>query len=160
MSESKPKPRLEEDITPKLNAGMADYLFGIVKPVTNTVKRYPFYYTALMAVLSVCDIWLPVNLSSLVSFLFMTSIPSAILCLVLSRQVHLCPWHRAQCFVMVLPLVIPIYRIYYPNVNAWWVCVLVGLVLVVSLINRIKLRKIPATLAEWRENIHQQLTQP
>ena len=153
------QPTLDQVLIKEINRGMEEYLFSIVKPATNTIKRYPFYYTALMVVLSVCDIWLPVNLSLLLGFLFMTSIPSAFLCFMLPRQVHLCPWHRAQCFVMVLPLVIPIFRIYYPNVCIWWVCGLVGLVLLASLINRIKLRKIPATLAEWRENILQQLTQ-
>ena len=158
-TESQANPVLEKGMPLNLNVGMADYLFGIVKPVTNTVKRYPFYYTALMVVLSICDIWLPVNLSLMLGFLFMTSIPSAIFCFVLSRQVHLCPWHRVQCIVMVLPLVIPIFRIYNPNVSVWWVCGLVCLILLASLINRIKLNNIPATLAEWREGIHQQLNQ-
>lgn len=159
MPNPKPQHTPEEDMTQELNVGIADYLFSVVKPATETIKRYPFYYTVVLLALCVCDIWLPAKLTLLLGLLFLTSIPSAIFCFILSRQVNLCKWHRAQCVVMLLPLFIPIYRVFCPDCNIKWVCGIVIVVLLLTLLNRFNITdNLPSSLAEWREDILKQLT--
>ena len=77
-----------------------------------TIKTFPFIYTAVLLVLSPLEVWLSLKWAELLGLFFFTSVPSAWLCWRLSKEVKLCPWHRAQCAIMLLPLAIPVCRIF------------------------------------------------
>lgn len=107
----------------------------ILRKVSKTVKTFPFLYTALLLLLSPLEAWLSLRWSEILGLLTFTSLPSVWLCWKLSRAVKLCPWHRAQCFIMLLPLLVPIIRILKPEVNILWVWSGVAVLLIASLVN-------------------------
>lgn len=78
------------------------------------IKVSPFIYIAVLLILSPFEAFLSLRWAQLLALFISTSVPSTILCLILSYAVKLCPWHRAQCFFMLLPLLIPICRIVWP----------------------------------------------
>lgn len=100
-----------------------------------TIKVYPFIYTAVLLFLCPFEAFLSLRWAELLALFFFTSVPSTILCVVLSYAVKLCPWHRAQCFIMLLPLAIPVCRILCPEVNVVWLWVGVSVILITSLVN-------------------------
>lgn len=115
---------------------MADErLLVILRSVTKTIKTFPFIYTAALLVLSPFEAWLSLRWAELLGLLTFTCVPSAWLCWRLSKAVKLCPWHRAQCVVMLLPLSIPIFRILWPEVSVIWVWFGVVVLLLASLVN-------------------------
>lgn len=77
-----------------------------------TIKTFPFIYTAVLLVVSPLEAFLSLRWAELLGLFFFTSVPSAWLCWRLSKEVKLCPWHRAQCAIMLLPLAIPVCRIF------------------------------------------------
>ena len=81
----------------------------------SAIKTYPFIYSAALLVVSPLEAWLSLKWAELLGLFFFTSVPSTILCWVLSKAVRLCPWHRAQCIIMLLPLAIPLCRIFVPD---------------------------------------------
>lgn len=98
------------------------------------IKVYPFIYTAVLLVVSPFEAFLSLRWAELLALFFFTSAPSTILCVVLSYAVKLCPWHRAQCFIMLLPLAIPVCRILWPGcVISVWVAIYA--ILIASLVN-------------------------
>lgn len=99
------------------------------------VKTYPFIYTFLLLALSPFEAWLPLPWAEAIGLLAFTSVPSALLCRRLSRAVFLCPWHRAQCAVMLLPAAIPLCRIFIPGLNVAWVWGGVSVLLLASVVN-------------------------
>lgn len=100
-----------------------------------TIKVFPFIYTAVLLILSPFETFLSLQWAELLALFFFTCMPSIILCLVLSYAVRLCPWHRAQCFIMLLPLSIPLCRIFYPDLSIVWVWLGVSTLLLASLVN-------------------------
>ena len=100
-----------------------------------TIKTFPFIYAALLVVVSPLEVWLSLKWAELIGLSLFTSVPSVWLCWKLSKTVKLCPWHRAQCFIMLLPLAIPLFRILHPRLNAVPVWVVVTVLLLVSLVN-------------------------
>lgn len=82
---------------------MEEYLFSIVKPVTITVKTFPFFYA-----LGLILFWLiaPVLsyevISTVDNLIFLSAIMAALL-IRLSYCVKLCIWHRLQCALPLLP---------------------------------------------------------
>ena len=110
-------------------------VFKSFRNVRQIVKTFPFLYTALLLFLSPLEAWLSLEWSEALGLLTFTSVPSVWLCWRLSIAVKLCPWHRAQCFIMLLPLSIPIYRILKPEVNILWVWIGVAVLLASSLVN-------------------------
>lgn len=107
----------------------------ILRNVSKAVKTFPFLYTALLLLLSPLEAWLSLRWSEVLGLLTFTSMPSVWLCWRLSRAVKLCPWHRVQCFIMLLPLFIPLCRILKPEVGILWVWCGVAVLLIASLIN-------------------------
>lgn len=101
----------------------------------HTIKTFPFIYTAVLLVLSQLETWLSLRWAEVLALLFSTSIPTTWLCWRLSKAVGLCPWHRAQCLIMLLPLAIPLCRILCPEVNIVWLWVGVSIILIASLVN-------------------------
>lgn len=99
-----------------------------------TIKTFPFIYTALLLILSPCEVFLSLRWTELLALFFFTSVPSVILCWLLSKAVRLCPWHRAQCFIMLLPLMIPVCRMFMPGcvISVW---VGITILLIASLVN-------------------------
>ena len=89
--------------------------------VTRTVKLFPFVYTAVSLVLIAIEGLLPIGWVEILSLLLFVSVPCVYLCWRLSKIVRLCPWHRVQCIAMLLPLLIPIYRMVWPEANVVWV---------------------------------------
>ena len=89
--------------------------------VTRTVKLFPFVYTALSLVLIAIEGLLPIGWVEILSLLLFVSLPCVWLCWRLSLIVRLCAWHRVQCLAMLLPLLIPICRIVWPDANVIWV---------------------------------------
>lgn len=101
----------------------------------HTIKTFPFVYTAVLLVLSPLETWMSLRWAELLALFFFTSVPSVWLCWRLSRAVRLCPWHRAQCFVMLLPLAIPLCRILCPDADVVLLWIGVSVILVASLVN-------------------------
>lgn len=98
------------------------------------IKVYPFIYTAVLLFLCPFETFLSLRWAQLLALFFFTSVPSTILCLILSKAVRLCPWHRAQCFIMLLPLAIPVCRIFMPScVILVWVAI--SAIFIASLVN-------------------------
>ncbi|MBD5223870.1 MAG: hypothetical protein HDS71_07475 [Bacteroidales bacterium] len=99
-----------------------------------TIKTFPFIYTALLLVVSPFEAWLSLKWAELLGLFFFTSVPSVWLCWRLSKAIKLCPWHRAQCFIMLLPLAIPLCRIFMPDcvISVW---IGVAILLMASLVN-------------------------
>ena len=99
-----------------------------------TIKTFPFIYTALLLVINPFEAWLSLKWAELIGLFFFTSVPSVWLCWRLSKAVKLCFWHRAQCFIMLLPLAIPVCRIFVPgSVISVWVAI--SALLITSLVN-------------------------
>lgn len=99
-----------------------------------TIKLFPFIYTALLLVVSPFEAWMALKWAELLGLFFFTSVPSVWLCWRLSKAVKLCQWHRTQCFIMLLPLAIPVCRI------LWSSCVIsvwggITILLIASLVN-------------------------
>ena len=114
---------------------MREQQIEILRQVTKTVKVFPFAYTLILLILSPLEAWLSLRWAELLGLFFFTSVPSVWLCWRLSKAVKLCPWHRAQCFVMLLPLPVPLCRILYPDFNIFWVWVGMSVILTASLVN-------------------------
>lgn len=105
------------------------------RKVIATLKTYPFLYTALLLVLSPLEAWLSLEWSEALGLLAFTSVPSAMLCARLSFPLGFCNWYRAQCFVILLPLVIPMCRIFRPQLDMLWVWGGIAAILGASLVN-------------------------
>ena len=99
-----------------------------------TIKTFPFIYTALLLVISPFEAWLSLKWAELIGLFFFTSVPSVWLCWRLSKAVKHCFWHRAQCFIMLLPLAIPVCRIFVPG-SVIWVWIAVFAILIALLVN-------------------------
>ena len=100
-----------------------------------TIKTYPFLYTLLLLILSPLEAWLSLSWAEALGLLTFTSVPSVWMCVKLSYPLKLCNWYRAQCFVTLLPLSIPLCRIFCPTLNIAWVWGGVAFILVASLVN-------------------------
>lgn len=100
-----------------------------------TIKTFPFIYTAVLLVISPLEAWLSLRWAEVLALLTCTSMPTAWLCWRLSKSVRLCPWHRAQCLAMLLPLSIPLCRIVLPQFDVVWVWAGVSVLLLASLVN-------------------------
>ena len=107
----------------------------ILRSVTKIIKTFPFLYATLLLLLSPWEAWLSLRWSEVLGLLTFTSVPSVWLCWRLSKAIMLCSWHRAQCFIMLLPLLVPIIRILKPEVNILWVWSGVAVLLIASLVN-------------------------
>ena len=105
------------------------------RKVRHIIKSFPFIYTAVLLVISPLEAWLSLMWAEVLALLTTTSIPTAWLCWRLSKAVKLCPWHRAQCFIMLLPLVIPLCRILCPEADMLCVWGGVSIILLASLVN-------------------------
>ncbi len=115
------------------------------------IKTYPFIYTAAMLALCPFEAWLPLPWAEAIGLMAFTSVPSALLCWRLSRAVRLCPWHRAQCLVMLLPVSIPLCRIFCPGLGVAWLWGGVTAVLIASLVNCYKTFIEPTTMVARRK---------
>lgn len=100
-----------------------------------TIKTFPFIYTAALLIVSPLEAWLSLRWAELIGLFIFTSVPSVWLCWRLSKAVKLCPWHRAQCFIILLPLAIPFCRILLPQLEVVWVWMGISVVLIASLVN-------------------------
>ena len=89
--------------------------------VTRTVKLFPFIYTTVSLALIAIEGLFGAGWYEVLSLLCFVSVPCVVLCLRLSSIARLCVWHRVQCIAMILPLLIPICRIVWPEANVVWV---------------------------------------
>lgn len=98
------------------------------------IKLYPFIYTAVLMFLCPFELFLSLQWAELLALFLFTSLPSVCLLLRLSNVVKLCPCHRAQCVIMLLPLAIPLCRIFWPGcvILVWGA---ISLLLIASLVN-------------------------
>lgn len=106
-----------------------------LRRIAGTAKPYPFLYTLLLLVLSPLEAWLSLHWAEALGLLTFTSVPSAWLCVWLSYPLRLCNWYRAQCLVMLLPVAIPLCRIFCPTLDIVWVWIGIVAVLIASLVN-------------------------
>lgn len=106
-----------------------------LRRIAKTAKPFPFLYTLLLLVLSPFEAWLSLPWAEVLGFLAFASVPSVWFCVRLSYPLHLCNWYRAQCFVMLLPISIPLCRVLCPALQIVWVWVGVAVVLIASLVN-------------------------
>lgn len=107
----------------------------VLRRVTKTVKVYPFIYTVLLLILSPVEAWASLEWAEVIGLLTFTSVPSIWLCWKLSRAVKLCPWHRAQCALAVVPTAIPLSRILIDGAYVALVWLGIAAILVASLVN-------------------------
>lgn len=105
-----------------------------LRKVTDIVRPFPFVYTIALLAVCLSEKWLSLKCTEVVELLTFTSVPAAILCWWLSKIIKLCVWYRLQCFVMVLPLAIPICRILWPEFGYAWIGAVV--ILSLSIVNR------------------------
>ena len=89
--------------------------------VTRIVKLFPFIYTTVSLALIAIEGLLPLGWTEVLSLVLFVSLPCVCLCWRLSKIARLCVWHRVQCIAMLLPLLIPICRIVWPEANVVWV---------------------------------------
>ena len=106
-----------------------------VEKATAIVKKFPFLYTALLLILAPFEVWMSLKWSEALGLLVFTSVPSMWLCWKLYKILKMCPWHRTQCFVTLLPIMIPLCRIFNPELNVAWVWSGISIILIVSLVN-------------------------
>lgn len=83
-------------------------------------KLFPFAYSVLLMILSVCDITVSPEWNLAIELVFFASLPFAILCLLLAYTLKFCKWYCLQCGLMLTPVVIPLYRIFSPDVDIVW----------------------------------------
>lgn len=89
--------------------------------VTRMVKLFPFVYTVVSLILIAIERLFTVGWYEVLSLLCFVSVPCVWLCWRLSKIARLCVWHRVQCLAMLLPLLIPICRIVWPETDIVWV---------------------------------------
>lgn len=106
----------------------------ILRKVRDIVRPFPFFYTVVLLAVCLSEKWLSLKCTEVIELLTFTSVPAAILCWWLSWLLKLCFWYRVQCFVMVLPLAIPICRILWPEFGYSWIGVVI--ILSLSIVNR------------------------
>lgn len=99
------------------------------------IQTFPFFYTAVLLVVSPLEAWLSLRWAELIGLLFFTSVPTVCLLWRLSLTLWLCRWYRAQCLTMLLPLSITLCRIFWPEAGAVWVWGAVTVILMASLVN-------------------------
>lgn len=110
-------------------------IIGNYRKAYVTVKTFPFVYTAVLLFLCPFETWLSLRWAEALGLLVFACAPSVWLCWRLSKAVKLCPWHRAQCFIMLFPLAIPLCRIFWPEANIVWLWSGVTVILFASLVN-------------------------
>lgn len=82
---------------------MEEYLFSIVKPVTTTVKTFPFFYALGLILYWLIAPTLSYEVISTVDSLILLSAVMVVFLIRLSYCVKLCKWHRLQCALPLLP---------------------------------------------------------
>lgn len=107
----------------------------ILRKVTGTIKKFPFVYTFILLCLSPFDAWLSLKWAQLLWLFTFTSLPTSWLCWKLSFPLKLCKWYRLQCVIILVPQIIPIFRIFCRELNILWVWAGVALIFVASLVN-------------------------
>ncbi|MBD5224832.1 MAG: hypothetical protein HDS68_02550 [Bacteroidales bacterium] len=85
---------------------MEEYLFSIVRPVTITVKLFPFLYAiGLLLFWLIAPTFSYEVISAIDSLIFLSAVMVLFL-IRLSYCVHLCIWHRLQCALPLLPQIV------------------------------------------------------
>lgn len=82
---------------------MEEYLFSIVKPVTITVKTFPFFYAVGLLLFWLIAPALSFDVVTAIDSLIFLSALMVIFLIRLSYCVHLCIWHRLQCALPLFP---------------------------------------------------------
>lgn len=121
------------------------YLFKTVEKVTLTTKAFPFAYSLVLAIMALCDKWMSQNMALTVEYICFATVPATILCVLMSYFLKLCFWYFVQCFLILLPLSIPICRVYfhgeYLNTIRPAVAVILALPAIIRLYNYFNMEK-------------------
>lgn len=117
---------------------MEEYLFNIVKPVTITVKTFPFFYAIVLILFWLIAPILSYEVISTVDSLIFLSVVMVGFLIRLSYCVKLCKWHRLQCALPLLPQAIAQFDEYIYEFGEYVSAVnyaSTGLVFTLSLVN-------------------------
>lgn len=82
---------------------MEEYLFSIVKPVTVTVKLFPFFYALGLLLFWLIAPALSFDVVTAIDSLIFLSALMVLFLIRLSYCVKLCIWHRLQCSLPLIP---------------------------------------------------------
>ena len=117
---------------------MEEYLFRIVRSVTIIVKLFPFYYAAGLLLFWLIAPALSTTLVIEIDSLIVLSALMVLLLIRLSYCVKLCPWHRLQCALPLLPQLSARIDSYLCNLGTYTATVntaIMALIFTISLIN-------------------------
>lgn len=126
---------------------MEEYLFSIVKPVTITVKTFPFFYALGLILFWIIAPALNYEVISTVDSLIFLSAIMVVFLIRLSYCVKLCIWHRLQCVLPLLPQAIAQVDEYICEFGEYVSAVnytTTGIVFILSLVNAYKVFIKPA----------------
>lgn len=107
--------------THKINYNDIEILCQRLRDITDAAKLMPICYSFLLIILTISDAWESYNVALAVSSVLFVSLPFVILCLFLAGSLNFCKWYRVQCLAMLLPLAVPLCRIFCPDIHMAWV---------------------------------------
>lgn len=131
---------------------MEEYLFGIVRKVTLTVKYFPFFYALGLLLFWIIAPSLSLNAITEIDGVIYLSLVMVLFLIRLSYCVKLCKWHRLQCTLPLLPQIVDKIDVYIYEFGTYLAIVnyaVFGLIGVLSLINAYFVFMRPAVEA-WR----------
>ena len=115
-----------------------DELITTLRKVTNTVKIAPFVIAFFYMLTILGYMYMPEVVICMLDTMLYFSPASVILMLILSKQVHLCAWHRLECVLPVIcmiPSAIDILICPLSEIATYVNAITLSVILLLSLIN-------------------------
>ena len=117
---------------------MVERLIAILRKVTTTVKIAPFFIALCYMLTILGYMYMPDAVIYVLDTLLYVSPLCVALLLVLSKQLHLCPWHRLECIlpmVCMIPSAIDSLAYSLSEVATYINAIILSMVLLLSLVN-------------------------
>lgn len=108
-----------------------------LRNVTVIIKAFPFAYSVVLIILALCDWGMPNDSALTMALICYATLPAAALCFGLSYFLKLCNRYRIQCCIMLLPLLVPYWRIHQHEEYLIWIRLGVIIILFMSVTKRI-----------------------
>ena len=109
----------------------------ILRKVTDRIRVFPFLYSVILIILLLCDWAMPKDNALTLAVTCYATLPLAGLCFYLSHIIKLCNRYRVQCGIVLLPLLVPYWRIHQPEEYLIWIRLGVIILLFMSVSKRI-----------------------
>lgn len=117
---------------------MVDFLIATLRKVTRTVKVAPFFIAFFYMLTILGYMYMPDSVICVLdSFLYFSPI-SVLIMFVLSKQLHLCFWHRLECslpLVCLVPSLVDSLLVPLSDVATYVNAIILTLILLLSLVN-------------------------